>query len=618
MTKISTPTRFTNLHAHSVLSVGDAIGLPQEHMDFAIKNGMDSLALTDHGTMAGISHQQIYLKKLKEKGISFKAIPGVEAYFIDSLADWKVLLQVQKANKALAKTFANNKQIIGNEMADTESEMDSKHGKDKASDEEESGTVIEIESESKNTKLSDPITQRNHLVLLPKNNIGLKSIFEMVSESYIDGFYRYPRIDYDMLRKHAKGNVVATSACLGGRLSKIVFDNQDQNLDWREWQITNTNYDKILSELKIASDKFIDVMGGPENFYLELQFNKLNAQHLVNYYLIELAKQTDLKLVVTADSHYSNPEHWREREIYKAMAWASKTKGTIDPETLPKTIDELKCELYPKNAEQIWKSYLEQKNLYPNLYNNDELIFDAIERTHDIAHQLIGDVSVDSSVKLPAISRLIEKNALEKLLERSEGLMEDDIAFKQLVQLAINGLRKIKKNNDDIYINRLKYELETIKHLKFSKYFLTYHKIMEITGSEMLIGNGRGSAAGSLLSYVLNVTQVDPIRFGLLFERFLVKGKKCLLPTMFVKTSDGPKTLRELKVGDLVYTHTNSYKTVCNKESTYHKTVLEFELEDGTKLTSSPNHIWIVIRNGKQEEVRADEINEEDELIGMV
>ena len=82
------PKLFVNLHGHSTLSIGDAIGLPQEHMDYAISNGMDGIALTDHGTMAGISHQQLHLKKLEAKGIKFKAIPGVEAYFVDSLTDW--------------------------------------------------------------------------------------------------------------------------------------------------------------------------------------------------------------------------------------------------------------------------------------------------------------------------------------------------------------------------------------------------------------------------------------------------------------------------------------------------------------------------------------------------
>lgn len=515
------PNRFVGLHSHSCVgSIGDAIGLPQEHIDYALSNNMDALALTDHGSMAGISHQQIYAKKLKDKGVKFKAIPGVEAYFIDSLSDWSKLVQVQKANKQLQATMAS----IGNELADAEADMDAKHGKE-VSEDEAGGTVVELESETKGeNKFDDPIKQRNHLVLLPKNNTGLKSIFQMVSESYIDGFYRYPRIDFDILKRHANGNVIASSACIGGRLAKVVFDNQDPNVEWRTWKVTDYNMEKIQTELKAVTDRFVDALGGTENYYLELQMNRLGPQHLVNYHLIELSKRTGLKLIMTVDSHYSNPNHWREREIYKAMAWSSKTKGTIDPETLPKTVDELKCELYPKNADQIWSEYTKLKEQYP--FYDDQQICDAIELSYDIAHNLIGDVSIDRSVKLPGIGRLIEKNALDKLLEASVGMSEDDVAFKQLVQLAIFGLRNLKLNTNDVYINRLKYELETIKHLRFAKYFLTYHKIMEIAGKEMLIGNGRGSAAGSLLSYVLNITQVDPIRFGLLFERFLVKSKK--------------------------------------------------------------------------------------------
>ena len=337
MTMTIKPRHFVGLHAHSNFSVGDAIGLPQEHIDFALSNGMDGIALTDHGSMNGISHQQLHVKKLAGKGVNFKAIPGVEAYFIDSLSDWKVLLQDQKETKRLEKALASGKT---EEIAPEETE--------------DGGTIVEVESETKGTsKFSDPITQRSHLVLLPKNNEGLKSLFRMVSESYISGLYRYPRMDFDILRRHANGNVIASSACLGGRLSRIVFNHQDQSVPWEDWTVNNSNLEVIQRELKEVSDKFVEVLGGPENFYLELQFNNLGAQHLVNYHLMELAKRTGLKMVVTVDSHYSRPEHWREREIYKAMAWASKTKGTVDPSTLPEDVSQLKCQLYPKNAEQL-------------------------------------------------------------------------------------------------------------------------------------------------------------------------------------------------------------------------------------------------------------------------
>ncbi len=529
MTMTIKPKHFVGLHAHSNFSVGDAIGLPQEHIDFALSNGMDGIALTDHGSMNGISHQQLHVKKLAGKGVNFKAIPGVEAYFIDSLSDWKILLQDQKETKRLEKALASGKT---EEAAPEESE--------------DGGTIVEVESETKGTsKFSDPITQRSHLVLLPKNNEGLKSLFRMVSESYISGLYRYPRMDFDILRRHAKGNVIASSACLGGRLSRIVFNHQDQSVPWEDWTVNNSNLEVIQRELKEVSDKFVEVLGGPENFYLELQFNNLGAQHLVNYHLMELAKRTGLKMVVTVDSHYSRPEHWREREIYKAMAWASKTKGTVDPSTLPEDVSQLKCQLYPKNAEQLWDTYLDLKKLHPGVYD-DQTICDAIELTHDIAHNQIGSVSIDSKIKLPSLVRIVDKEPLEKLLERSEGMSEDDLAFKELVRLAIEGLRRVGKAKEQEYVSRLRHELETIKELKFSKYFLTYHKIMKVVGDEMLIGNGRGSAAGSLLSYTLNLTQTDPIRFGLVFERFLTKFKKNSFPDIDSDFSDRDRAVQLL------------------------------------------------------------------------
>lgn len=328
MTTQIKPARFVNLHGHSTLSVGDAIGLPQEHIDYALSNGMDGLALTDHGTMAGISHQQIHAKKLKDKGVKFKAIPGVEAYFIDSFVEWNKLVKMQKANKALAKAIASN-ESIGNELADTEADMDAKHGKE-TSEEEEGGTVVEIEAETKNNKFSDPIAQRNHLVLLPKNNTGLKSIFQMVSESYIDGFYRYPRMDFDMLKRHAKGNIVASSACIGGRLSRTIFDNQDQTLDWKDWGVNRHNYDKIMSELKLVTNKFVDALGGSENYYLELQMNRLTcivgtAKLITNQG--ELTMQQVVEAVQSGnDIQVLSYDEAHEKCIFKKVSWGGLTQ----------------------------------------------------------------------------------------------------------------------------------------------------------------------------------------------------------------------------------------------------------------------------------------------------
>ncbi len=523
-----TPNRFTGLHSHS-LSIGDSIGYPQEHIDFALSNGSDSLALTDHGHQNGIPFQQIKVKDLKKKGIAFKAIPGIEAYFIDSLDDWRKLHAEAKASGSLApkrkKTIKSELELIGNELASTESELDELNVK--KDENEESGTVIEDEAESKVSKWFNPLFQRNHLVLLPKNSAGIKSLFRLTSESYINGFYRYPRMDFKSLAANTNGNVIGLSACIGGTASKIIYEELTGYENLKDLGPETTHdFEKVQKRLKEYSEKFLEALG-PENYFLELQFNRLPIQSLVNLHILECSRRTGIKIVATADAHYSNPVHWREREIYKAMAWSSKTKGTFDVNLLPKTIDELKCELYPKNHIQMWESYLRYSEPYKEYFEkyNDE-VCEAIERTHDIAHQMIGELEFDKSIKLPVLSQIsdLSTDKLKVLIDSKKG-DETKAAFTELVRKAIDGLIWRKRDKNEEYIERLQYELDTVKELKLAKYFLTYYKIAELISSEMLMGAGRGSAAGSLLAYCLNITQVDPIRFNLLFSRFLSKKK---------------------------------------------------------------------------------------------
>lgn len=499
--------------------------MPQDHITFAECNGADALALTDHGNMNGYSHQYLASKKLRDKGIAFKAIPGVEAYFIPSLKDWRALKNTQDAEKAsvkaakkAAKDLADG---IGDELASTKEELAQMAGAVTDTD-EDGGTVVENEDESKSNKYRDPLKRRNHLVLLPKNSQGLKTLFGLVSNSYADGFYMYPRVDFDMLRREAKGNIIALSACVAGADMHVISSHQTEP-DWNKWAPNDTNKELIQAELKELIERFKDALGD-ENYYLEMQFNKLGAQHLKNYHLIEAAKRTNTKLVVTVDAHYSNPAHWREREIYKAMAWASKTKDYDIAGKIPEKIDDLKCELYPKNAEQVWKTYLDTKGEYS--FYNDQLVADAIERSWSIAHEQIGSCEPDRKVKLPAVSRLVPKARLAAATAKLNTTDEDALAFEELKHLAKEGIARRGKDEDPEYIKRLVHELGVIKELKFAKYFLTYAKVMEIVSKHMMTGNARGSAGGSLLAYCINITQVDPIRFGLLFERFLVRGKK--------------------------------------------------------------------------------------------
>jgi DNA polymerase-3 subunit alpha len=548
---ITPPSTFVNLHGHSTLSIGDAIGLPQHHLKFAFENGSTALALTDHGNAAGHSHAFAGMKELAKQGKKIKSIPGVEAYFIDSLQDWKRLYESARESGELSRnskktTKASKPEIatIGNELADAEKELAEKFQNADTENTEGSGTLVEDEAESKQQKWKNPLYQRNHLVLLPKNAAGLKAIYSLISESNIRGFYRMPRMDFDMLQRYCNGNVVALTAGLAGVPTKVICDNLPAG-DVISFDPTylSHNKEKIQAGLKTYIDRFQEALG-PENFFLEIQFNKLPLQHLVNLHILEAARKFGVKVVATADSHYSNPSEWKEREIYKMMAWASKTKGAIDASTIPQSVEDLKCELYPKNHMQMWESFLKTSAPYAEAYAPyfDD-VRQAIELTYDIAHQLIQDVEIDSKVKLPALAKIASPpDGLDALMARSKD--EDDAAGRELARMAVEGLKRKGKISPD-YVERLKMELEVVKHLKFSKYFLTYSKVMEVTGKEMLIGNARGSAGGSLLAYAIGVTQVDPIRFNLLFERFL-NFKKQGFPDIDSDFSDRDRAVKIL------------------------------------------------------------------------
>jgi hypothetical protein len=253
--------------------------------------------------MNGFSHQYVHAEKLRKAGKPFKAIHGVEAYFVPSLTRWKELYEAQKAAGTLApkKTKAKGLEApelaleeVGDDLASTKEELDEISEIKKAEQDldDSGGTIVENEEESKGkaSKYKNPLYQRNHLVLLAKNDAGLKSLFKIVSNSAADGFYRYPRVDLDMLREHSNGNIIALTACIAGYPAKIVFDHQ-QEPDHNLWVPNTDNFEEIQAELATAISEFQEALG-KENYYLEMQFNKLGAQHLVNQHLIEASKRT--------------------------------------------------------------------------------------------------------------------------------------------------------------------------------------------------------------------------------------------------------------------------------------------------------------------------------------
>lgn len=499
------PGRFVGLHAHSGFSTYDGLDYPQDHIDYVMENGMDAWALTDHGHMNGYCHAYLHAEKLK-KSHGFKFIPGCEMYVHPDLDLWRLDYEMSQASRrgdsyALAQLQKHREEIATPLFVQTDSDDEIVE----VGTNDDTGLTVENEEESKSGKFNDPVKRRHHLVVLPKTSEGLQRLFGLVSRGYSEGFYRFPRIDYKMLKEaSAGGHLMVSTACLGGALSFEVFSHlQKVEFDGLSASLLDDSrlLDRVVNSVSNGYDALAGAVGH-DNVMLELQFNKLGAQHLVNRAIIEFASRNGLKdkLIVTCDSHYSRPDRWKEREIYKKLGWMNHQE--FDPSKLPQTIADLKCELYPKNASQVWETYKET-TLSHGFYD-DDLICDAIERTHDIAHNVIGEVMPDRSMKLP--SYVVPK-----------GLTDD----QALIEACKKGLIERGLAEDEAYVNRLKYELKVIKDKQFSRYFLTMAGIIDIARRKMLVGPGRGSAGGSLVAYVLRLTDVDPLDYDLMFERFL-------------------------------------------------------------------------------------------------
>ena len=294
--RVNSKIPFVGLHAHSVAgSPFDALGYPQEHMDFAYDNGLDAMALTDHGNANGLAYQVLHAKKMKKEGRDFKPIFGVEAYFIPSVSKWKEEYEEVRA-------AAKNK---------SEYEADN------------SGTTVENEESKK--KMKSVLNRRRHLILLAQNQTGLQNIFKMISRSYTgDNFYRYPRVDYAMLKKHNEG-VIAASACLGGVYAGNYWENRDAGPDM------------VLAEMRKTTQKMQSIFG--DRWYGELQWNNIPEQHELNQYIIQMHQEFGIELISTADSHYYNPEVWKDRELYKRLGWLGKGRPDYLSDELPISVE---------------------------------------------------------------------------------------------------------------------------------------------------------------------------------------------------------------------------------------------------------------------------------------
>ena len=286
MNSIQKSIPFVGLHAHSTFSVFDGFGFPSEHMDRAHAHGMDALALTDHGNMNGLSYQILHAQKMKAEGKNFKPIFGIEAYFIPSITDWREQYEEAKLDKKRSKTLEK---------------------------EGSSGAIVNEEEAGKVDKKS--LNRRRHLVLLAANQKGLENLYTMISKSYSDdNFYRYPRMDFDLLRKHSEG-VVCLTACMSGVLAGAY------------WQSREDGPEAVLASMRELAAEFKDIFG--DRFYGELQWNAIPEQHEINKFIIQICAELDIQLVSTADSHYPRRDAWKDRELYKRLGWLGQERSCL-------------------------------------------------------------------------------------------------------------------------------------------------------------------------------------------------------------------------------------------------------------------------------------------------
>ena len=303
----------------------------------------------------------------------------------------------------------------------------------------------------------------NHLILLAKDNEGYKNLTNLVSLGYTDGFYYKPRIDHESLEKYHEG-LVCCSACLAGEVNQAILANDMEKA--KEIALWYKNLFK-------------------DDYYLEIQNNGIAKQVLVNQKLIELSRELDIPLVATNDAHYLKKEDAYNHEVLLCIQTG---KHITDPDRMRFETDEL----YVKSPEEMSEYF----SNVPEAIENTVKIAEKCNVEFEFGHTILPNYDVP------------EKYATH---------------YDYLEELTYDGLKERYKDNlDDEKLERTKYELSVIKKMGYVDYFLiVWDYIHYAKTHDIPVGPGRGSGAGSIVAYAIGITDIDPIQYGLIFERFL-------------------------------------------------------------------------------------------------
>ncbi|MBQ3582103.1 MAG: DNA polymerase III subunit alpha [Alistipes sp.] len=494
---------FVHLHVHSQYSILDGQASIQKLVDKAIDDGMRGIAITDHGNMFGIKEFWNYVKKkngarrdkVKQTSAAVAELQAVVDAGEASEEQRTELARLKAEYDALPKE--DFKAIIGCEVYVARRGLQYKEGK-----QDQSGW---------------------HLILLAKNKTGYKNLIKIVSKAWTDGFYMRPRTDHAELEKYHEG-LICCSACLGGEIPKKI-----------------TAGDLAAAEEAVRWHK--SLFG--EDYYLELQLHKATVERAnheaypmqleVNRHLIDMSQRLGVKLICTNDVHFVDEKH---AEAHDRLICLSTSKDLDDPKRM----------LYSK---QEWmKTRAEMNAIF-------EDVPEALSNTVEICNK-VESYSIDHAPIMPTFeipkefgteeeyrARLTEQDLFDEFTRDENGnvVMEEAEAHKKIEKLGgYDKLYRIKLEADylahltlerakarygdplsDEVAERLRFELHIMKTMGFPGYFLIVQDFICAAREQLdvSVGPGRGSAAGSAVAYCLGITQIDPIKYDLLFERFL-------------------------------------------------------------------------------------------------
>lgn len=410
------------LHNHTHYSLMDGLNTPEEMVSVAKQFGMPALSITDHGTLSGHRAMQ---EACYEAGL--KPILGVEAYI-------------------------------------------------SASDRFDRRPV---------TKREDNVSLYNHIILLAKNENGLKNLHNMSREAWTSGFYSKPRIDWELMDEYGD-DLVILSGCMNGLISKA-FERGD--------------IDEAYATAKKYSDRFGD------NFYIEVQPH--NPADL-NAFLLDVADKYNIAPVATTDCHFIRPElRWVEEAMLILSTSPRRAQGVNYHTTSDiKDIFERFREIYPERPisfEEIDVYLMNREEAEAGFEKQNITREDIFENTLKIAEEVSDYRFLKGEDLLPRVSADPDKD---------------------LRDLATIGLDKLGFGTDSVYRERLSHELDIIEKKNFSSYFIIVADMIDwAKKNNIFVGPGRGSAAGSLVCYALGITSIDPIKYDLLFSRFIDESR---------------------------------------------------------------------------------------------